>query len=182
MEWLDPHVDQYLTFQGGEQKVLEVPKHWMAVFHPICRCMFGVAMSAWAVSFTGFLFWLLMFVGWVFVCESGWRCVAVFRDRFVITTTRVFRFSGVLGTVRASVPIGRFTDSTVKHTWLGRMFGYGHFRFETAGQKQDLEKIRFIRDIDRVSAILQTITTKKAMDQAYNDWTEDEIRTVLERA
>jgi uncharacterized membrane protein YdbT with pleckstrin-like domain len=177
----DPNVDQYLTLRGGEQKVLEVPKHWMALVWPGLRMCTGVSLCTWASwKLDGFWYWVVMFIGWVAVVEAMWRHVAVFRDRFVITTTRVFRFTGVWSTQRASVPIGRFTDSTVKKSWLGQLFGYGHFRFETAGQKQDLERVRFIRDIDRVAEILQIITTKKAMDQAWEQWTEDEIRAVLD--
>lgn len=178
----DPNVDQYITLRGGEQKVLEVPKHWMALVHPFLRALAGTALCTWAAWLTGFWYWAALFVGWITIIEAAWRHVAVFRDRFVITTTRVFRFSGVVSTVRASVPIGRFTDSTVKRTWLGQIFNYGHFRFETAGQKQDLEKIRYIRDINRVSEILQIITTKKSMDNAWETWTEDEIHAVLDGA
>ena len=30
MSWLDPHVDKYILTTAGEQKVLEVKKHWAA--------------------------------------------------------------------------------------------------------------------------------------------------------
>ena len=29
--WLDPHVDKYILTTAGEEKVVEVRKHWAAV-------------------------------------------------------------------------------------------------------------------------------------------------------
>ena len=71
-----------------------------------------------------------------------------YRDRFVITNQRVFRVHGVLDTQRASVPLGRILDITVKKPFIGQILNYGHFVFESAAQVQGLNEIRYVADID----------------------------------
>lgn len=177
---LDPNVDRYITLRAGEQKVLEVPKHWAALIAPGIRLACGIALSAWAVQLDGVWVWLMLWLGWVLVGEAAWRHLAVFRDRFVITTVRIFRFSGVVSTKVATIPLGRLTDMTVRHPVLGKWWNYGHLRFESAGQVQDLERIKFVRDVDRVDEIRRIIAGRKQLEQAYEDWTAGEIQGVLE--
>ena len=76
--------------------------------------------------------------------------VEEFRDRFVITNQRVFRVHGTFSTSRASVPLSRILDITVKKSLIGHWFGYGHFVFESAAQVQGLNEIRYVGKIDYV--------------------------------
>jgi len=46
--------------------------------------------------------------------QALWRLVEEFRDRFVITNQRVFRVHGTFSTSRASVPLSRILDITVR--------------------------------------------------------------------
>ena len=90
--------------------------------------------------------------------SAGRRCsgsLDEFRDRFVITNMRVFRVHGTFNTQRASVPLGRILDITVKKPLLGRLLNYGHFVFESAAQVQGISEIRFVADIDGRDAVLQ---------------------------
>jgi Bacterial PH domain len=178
--WPDPNVDRYITLRAGEQKVLEVPKHWAAYLGPQLRLVVGVVVCAWAVRLPGLWMWLVLWWGWVLVCEAAWRHLQLFRDRFVLTTVRIFRFSGVISTNRATIPLGRITDMTVQQPTLGQWWGYGHLRFESAGQVQDLERVKFVRDVDRVDDVLRIVASRRRLEQAYEDWTAGEIQGVLE--
>ena len=80
--------------------------------------------------------------------QALWRFVEEYRDRFVITNQRVFRVHGTFSTSRASVPLSRILDITVKKPLIGRLFGYGHFVFESAAQVQGLNEIT-LRGHDR---------------------------------
>jgi hypothetical protein len=178
--WADPLINRYISLRTGEQKVLEVPKHWSAYLCPMIRLVAGVVVCAVAVRLPGVWLWLVLWVGWVLAVEAAWRHLALFRDRFVITTVRIFRFSGVLSTKRATIPLSRITDMTVRRPVLGLWWNYGHFRFESAGQIQDLERVKFVRDVDRVDDVLRIVAGRQRMEQAYEDWTAGEIRDVLE--
>ncbi len=153
--WLDPDVEKYVLDEAGERLVLEVRKHWVASFWPGVRVVLGtvVFVSAWA--FDGPLFWILFLIGLGVAVQAGWKMLEEYRDRFVITNQRVFRMHGVLNTARASVPLGRILDITVKKPMTGRWLNYGHFVFESAAQVQGLKDIRYVADIDIREDILR---------------------------
>ena len=153
--WFDPGVDKYVLDEAGERLVLEVRKHWVASFLPGLRLVLGtvVFVSAWA--FEGPLFWILFVVGLVVMVQAGWKMLEEYRDRFVITNQRVFRVNGVLNTARASVPLSRILDITVKKPLIGHWLNYGHFVFESAAQVQGLKDIRYVADVDNREDILR---------------------------
>jgi membrane protein YdbS with pleckstrin-like domain len=180
LDFLDPRVDRYIVLRGGEQKVLEVPKHWASLLWPTVRMLTGCALCTWSIWLSGFAYWAVLYLGWVLVVEACWRHLKVYRDRFVITTVRIFRFTGVVRTRRATIPIGRITDMTVSQPTLGHLLNYGHLRFESAGQRQDLENVKYVRDVDRVEEIQRIVSMKPSLEKAYEAWTSDDIARVLE--
>jgi uncharacterized membrane protein YedE/YeeE len=155
--WLDPHVDQYILTTAGEQKVVEVKKHWAASAWPAVRVAIGVVIFMSAFAFQGAIYWLLFVLGLVIGLQALYRMVEEYRDRFVITNQRVFRVNGVLSTARASVPLLRILDITVNKPVVGRWLNYGHFIFESAAQVQGLNMITFVRDIDQREDVLRMV-------------------------
>jgi uncharacterized membrane protein YdbT with pleckstrin-like domain len=155
--WLDPHVDQYILTTAGEQKVVEVKKHWAASAWPAVRLAFGVVIFMSAFAFQGAIYWLLFVLGLVIGLQALYRIVEEYRDRFIITNQRVFRVNGVFSTARASVPLLRILDITVNKPLVGRWLNYGHFIFESAAQVQGLNKITFVRDIDQREDVLRMV-------------------------
>ena len=155
VEWLDPHVERYLLLSEQEYVVLEVYKHWMASLGAWVRLVVAVPVliSSWA--FEPPLFWVLFVLGLGVSAQALYSIVDEYRDRFVITNQRVFRVHGTFSVQRASVPLGRILDITVKKPLVGRMFNYGHFVFESAAQVQGLSEVRFVRDIDARDRVLQ---------------------------
>jgi hypothetical protein len=153
--WFDPGVEKYVLSDAGERLVLEVHKHWVASFPAGLRFALGlvVFISAWAFEVP--LFWILFVIGLGVMAQAGWRMLEEYRDRFVITNQRVFRVNGVFNTVRASVPLGRILDITVKKPLIGHWLNYGHFVFESAAQVQGLKDIRYVADIDIREDILR---------------------------
>lgn len=149
---LDPQIDSEIMIEIGERKILEIRKHWMASGWAISRLAFSTAllimMFAWSpVYWYGWVGW---FAGIWFVIlvstRAAWRILEHYRDRFVITNQRILRVDGVIGSDTAMIPLRRITDVTVKQTWLGRLpfINYGHFIFESAGQVQGLDEIRYV--------------------------------------
>ncbi|WP_375433190.1 PH domain-containing protein [uncultured Friedmanniella sp.] len=155
VEWLDPHVDRYLLLSEQEYIVLEVYKHWMASAAAWVRLIIAVPvlLSSWA--FQPPLFWVLLVLSVGVTVQALYSIADEYRDRFVITNQRVFRVHGTFAVQRASVPLGRILDITVKKPLVGRIFNYGHFVFESAAQVQGLSEVRFVRDIDARDRTLQ---------------------------
>jgi uncharacterized membrane protein YdbT with pleckstrin-like domain len=155
VEWLDPHVERYLLLSEQEYIVLEVYKHWMSSIAAWLRLVVAVPVlvSSWATQPP--LFWVLLLSSLVVVVQALYAIADEYRDRFVITNQRVFRVHGTFSVQRASVPLGRILDITVKKPLVGRIFNYGHFVFESAAQVQGLSEVRFVREIDARDRILQ---------------------------
>jgi membrane protein YdbS with pleckstrin-like domain len=157
LNWLDPHVDRYILSTAGELKVVEVRKHWAASAWPAVRLAAGVFIVVSAFAFQGPAYWVLFVLGMVLGLQALWRILHEYRDRFVITNQRVFRVHGVLATARASVPLLRILDITVKKSVMGRWLNYGHFVFESAAQVQGLSEIRYVKDIDQREDVLRMV-------------------------
>lgn len=155
VDWLDPNVRRYLLLSEHEYVVLEIHKHWMASIFAWVRLAIAVPLLVWGVTSGGALFWILLVGSLVLGLQALYRIVSDYRDRFVITNQRVFRVHGTFSVQRASVPLGRILDITVKKPFIGRIFNYGHFVFESAAQVQGLSEVSFVKAIDDRDRILQ---------------------------
>ena len=169
----DPNVDQYVLDKAGEYMVLEVRKHWAASLFAMIRLIVGalIFISAWA--FPEPVYWIFFVIGLGVLLQALWRLLEEYRDRFVITNQRVFRVHGVFDTQRASVPLGRILDITVKKSWIGHLLGYGHFVFESAAQVQGLNVIRYVADIDEREDALRMIMAPESPMPEEDDETDD---------
>ena len=155
VEWLDPHVERFLLLSEQEYIVLQVHKHWMASIGAWARLVVALPVLVTSWAFESALFWVLFTLSAAVVVQALYAIVDEYRDRFVITNQRVFRVHGTFDVQRASVPLGRILDITVKKPLVGRIFNYGHFVFESAAQVQGLSEVRFVRDVDARDRILQ---------------------------
>ena len=155
VEVLDPHVERYLLLSEQEYIVLEVYKHWMASAGAWVRLLVAVPVLVSAFAFEPPLFWVLFLLAAAVAAQALYSIIDEYRDRFVITNQRVFRVHGTFNVQRASVPLGRILDITVKKPLIGRLFNYGHFVFESAAQVQGLSEVRFVRDVDARDRTLQ---------------------------
>ena len=170
----DPNVDKYVLDKAGEYMVLEVRKHWVASLWPAARLVGGllIFISAWAFPVPAF--WIFFLVGLIVAGQAFWRLLEEYRDRFVITNQRLIRVNGVFDTQRASVPLSRILDITVKKPWAGHMLNYGHFVFESAAQVQGLNEIRYVASIDDREDALRMIMNPERLiedDEQTDDGT-----------
>jgi hypothetical protein len=67
-------------------------------------------------------------------------------DWFVVTDKRFVRTWGVFTRQVGMMPLTRVTDMRYERPALGRVFGYGTFVLESAGQDQALHLIEFLPD------------------------------------
>jgi membrane protein YdbS with pleckstrin-like domain len=75
-------------------------------------------------------------------------------DRFIVTDRRIMMVTGLLTRQVAMMPLVRVTDMSYQRSVAGRIFGWGTFVIESAGQDQAL------RTIDRLpspDALYETV-------------------------
>ncbi len=104
-----------------------------------------------------------MLIGGAISLHAGWRILERKIDRFVITNMRVFRVHGILSQSIATMPLSRILDISVHKPIIGRMFGYGHFVFESAAQEQGLREIRFVGDPDARGLTIQRVIQQSGL-------------------
>lgn len=160
---IDPHVEKYLLTGEDEQIVDEVRRHPIAIFFPVVRLV-----AAFLIFFSALLVgpkagWLFVAASAVLAVQALWRILGQHMDRFVITNMRVFRVHGILSQRRATMPMSRILDITVDTPLPGRIFGYGHFVFESAAQDQGLRDIRFVGHPDERDLTIQTVIQRAGL-------------------
>ena len=165
----------------GEIPVASVRQHWMSQIKPMAACAGTLALAIWmdlkapptaAGNSASQAFWLLWLVTFVWL---GWRAVNWRRDWFVATDKRFLLFYGFLHRRVAMMPLAKVTDLTFHRSVPARIFGYGDFRLESAGQHQALSHIDFIPDADaHYRAICEVLFGDGApQDEDDLDWGED---------
>ncbi|WP_435742146.1 PH domain-containing protein [Nocardioides sp. SYSU DS0663] len=153
-----PDIGRHLLRDEGEVIVDEVQHHWAAYTRPMLEVLLAVALLAWVPVVHIDLSGVVLVAALLLAAHAGWGAVREHRDRFVITNMRVFRIHGVLSTHLATMPLHRILDITVVRPLHGRIFGFGHFRFDSAGQDRALREVRYVgRPVQRDLAIQRVV-------------------------
>lgn len=161
-QFIDPSVDSRLLTSEGEVVIDEVRKHWIVNVLPVCIIVVGACFFL-LIPMMGALFWAPLLIGIALWVYGMLRIHQEYMDRFVITNMRVFRVNGVLSQHLATMPIVRILDISVNETLPGRMFGYGHFVFESAAQDQGLREIRYVGDPERRDLTIQRVIQRSGI-------------------
>ncbi len=140
----DPRITTHLIADEGEVVIDEVRKHWCAVAKPGLELLLALGVLVLGLWVPTQAYWLFFVVSFGLGVHAGWQMLGEYMDRFVITNMRVFRVNGILSQNLATMPMSRILDVAVHKPLLGRVFGYGHFVFESAAQDQGLRDIRFV--------------------------------------
>jgi membrane protein YdbS with pleckstrin-like domain len=159
----DPKVRRHLIADEGEVVIDEVRHHWVVFLVPMLEVAVAAALLAamlW-MSLTGAGVLLVLVL--VLLGHAFWRFLTEHRDRFVITNMRVMRIRGVFSQTVATTPIMRILDITLAKPWVGRMFGYGHFIFESAAQDQGFREIKFVSRPDERDLTIQRVIQRTGL-------------------
>lgn len=159
----DPHIGRHLVRDEGEVIVDEVVHHWVVYTVPFLEFLLALGLIVLGVFAPVEIAWLPWFVALAVGAHAGWKALSEHMDRFVITNMRVFRVHGVLAQKMATMPLGRILDITVEKPLLGRMFGYGHFVFESAAQEQGLRDIRWVGRPDERDLTIQRVISRAGL-------------------
>ncbi|MDW4572333.1 PH domain-containing protein [Microbacterium sp. M3] len=153
----DPRIEKHLIADQGERVVDEVRKHWAATVSAVLELFAGVVVLLLVFWVPAQAWWVPVLLGGAITAHAVWRFFEQHLDRFVITNMRVFRVHGILSQRIATMPLTRILDISVHKPVVGRLFGYGHFVFESAAQEQGLRDIRYVGDPDRRGLTIQRV-------------------------
>ncbi|MDQ0894615.1 PH domain-containing protein [Agromyces ramosus] len=159
----DPRVERHLIADEGEVIIDEVRKHWAATVGPMLEMAAAIPVLLLLAWLPSGAYWLPLFLALFLVLHGMWRMLAVQMDRFVVTNMRVFRVHGILSQRIATMPIARILDISVYKPLIGRVFGYGHFIFESAAQDQGLREIRFVGSPNERGATIQRVIQRSGL-------------------
>ncbi|WES65608.1 PH domain-containing protein [Microbacter sp. GSS18] len=160
---LDPRIDKHLIADQGEKVVDEVRKHWAAIAWAVLELIGGVIVLAIAAVVPPQAWWVPAVIGLLIILHASVRILEQRVDRFVITNMRVFRVHGILAQNIATMPLARILDISVHKPIIGRVFGYGHFVFESAAQEQGLREIRFVGRPDERGLTIQRVIAQAGL-------------------
>jgi hypothetical protein len=159
----DPRVTRHLLIREGEIVIDEVRHHWVVYLFPGFEALAVLMVLAAAITSPVDSAWVPLTVALVLALHALWGALNDHMDRFVITNMRVFRVRGVLDQRTATMPIARILDITVDKPILGRIFGYGHFTFESAAQEQGIREIRYIGRPDDRDLTIQSVIQRAGL-------------------
>ena len=159
----DPRVERHLIADEGEVVVDEVRKHWAAIVWPVLEMLAAIPVLALAFWVPAQAYWVPLLAAALLAVHGFWRILQARMDRFVITNMRVFRVHGILSQSIATMPIARILDISVHKPVVGRIFGYGHFVFESAAQEQGLREIRFVGSPNERGITIQRVIQRSGL-------------------
>lgn len=145
------HPYEYLLDPSVERRVIRVRRHWASLMGVMAQT-FGVVIVAFVLSQllsgAGDGLWVVQSVLWYLAAAAVlrfiWHALEWWVELIIITNKRFMITSGLIVTKISMMPITKVTDMSYLRTLGGRMFGYGTLRVESAGQKQDLERVDYL--------------------------------------
>jgi uncharacterized membrane protein YdbT with pleckstrin-like domain len=159
----EPNISKHLLRDEGEVIVDEVAHHWVAFVRSTFFNVVGILLMVGTLWVDADLGWVVFLAGLGVFAWSLYEALEVQMDRFVVTNMRVFRVKGVFAQSLATMPLSRILDITVQKPFLGRIFGYGHFIFESAAQAQGLRDIRMVGRVDERDLTIQRVVQRAGL-------------------
>ncbi len=141
-------VNRYLLPQELDQRVISVRKHPAVLIAPITYALVGLVL---ALVLSGTLLrghsplLYAIWIGWILLALNLlWAAINWAVDYFVVTSQRMLLTTGLLTRKVAMMPLGKVTDMSFQRSFGGRIFGYGEFIVESAGQDQALRNVDYL--------------------------------------
>lgn len=141
-----PAVNKYLL--PHEYQVITVRKARAILLAPAAALFAGLvaaaAISATVASGSGvgvLIIWALWGVLLLWFCGKYAEWMV---NYFVVTAQRMLVISGIVNRRVGMMPLTKVTDMRFERSLWGRLFGYGQFIIEAAGEQQVLRTIDYV--------------------------------------
>lgn len=157
------NIDRQLV--PGEHVIDEVRHVWVAYVWPVTVLVLTVALAVWSLATVPVdTLWVPLALCVVLFAYGSDRFARAWKDRFIITDSRVMRISGVYNRKAAWMPLARVLDITVdRPLWL-RPLHAGHLVLENAAQEQGLREIRLIPHPNDRALLIHALRTGVAVE------------------
>ena len=142
----------------SEHLVLAVRRHPAMLIEPVGSTVAALVAVLWLqaqlprdLDVVPDVLWLL----WLpLPLRALWKLYEWSQDWFVVTDQRLMLNYGVLVRRVAMMPMPKVTDMSYNRTPVGRVFGYGEFVLESAGQDQALKKVSWLPNPDHLYQLI----------------------------
>jgi len=139
-------VNRYLL--PHERQVITVHQHPAVLIRPILEVLIGLAIAGWLTNAVAdgngtaiLVIWVLW--GLVFL-RLVVKVVEWAETYFVVTSVRLLLATGLVAKKVNMMPLSKVTDMSFQRSATGRIFGFGEFVVESAGQDQALSNIKYL--------------------------------------
>lgn len=143
-------LDRYVL--RDERVVVAIRHHWAKLIEPVAAALLALLLTAWLsanaepdASVLPLIAWWLWFV---LVLRLAWKLLEWRNEWFVATDKRLLMTYGLITHKVAMMPLRKVTDMNYVRSPLGRVFGYGQFIMESAGQDQAMREINWVPEPD----------------------------------
>jgi uncharacterized membrane protein YdbT with pleckstrin-like domain len=166
--WLPTPDDIVRSYLVSGERIIHVDKPALDAF-----LLLRLREVLLATVFFGLFWWSLLTGKGVLVpllaflaldAVLAWLVVRRMQDfytRYVITSFRVMRVSGILTRRNAWIPWVKITDLSFRQSLLGRMLGYATIRIESANEESGLKDLSDLKDPVRFNRILVEMINAK---------------------
>ena len=131
-----------------EQQVITVRRHPAVLLGPALLTLGGliaaVVLSDTVLKGRAWLVYLVWIGCGILLVRLIWKALGWAAGYFVVTSQRMMLTSGVLTRTVAMMPLAKVTDMSFERSFGGRLFGYGDFILESAGQDEALRVVDHI--------------------------------------
>jgi membrane protein YdbS with pleckstrin-like domain len=164
-------LERYLVPTEGI--VFMIRRHWLVLFRPVAAVIGGLLLVGFLdMKLEGQTLVLRDIAIWVWVVVLAWLIWALFEwwnELFICTDRRLILLHGLITRKVAMMPMAKVTDMRYDRSFTGRVFGYGVFVLESAGQDQALSVINYVTDPDKhyrqISGILFAPAQRRLSDK-----------------
>jgi uncharacterized membrane protein YdbT with pleckstrin-like domain len=137
----------YRVLLPHERRVITVRFHPAILIRPVAETLGGLALAGLLSTIARLdnTVLLVIWLAWlILVIRLLFRIYAWLEDYFVVTPARLLLATGVFKKSVNMMPLTKVTDMRFERSAAGRLFGYGTFIVESAGQDQALRNINHL--------------------------------------
>ena len=138
----------------GRLLKVRVRRHWAYLLPVLLQTFVVVVVTFVLCQLVSDELWVVQSVLWYLavaaVLRFAWNALEWWCELFIVTDKFFMITRGVFRRKIYTMPITKVTDLAYLETAGGRALGYGTLRVESAGQKQDLEKIEYMPEPEAV--------------------------------
>jgi membrane protein YdbS with pleckstrin-like domain len=134
----------YKVLLPHERQVITVRFHPAVLIRPVAETLGGLALAGLitTIAHVNSTILLVVWLAWlVLVFRLLFAIYSYLEEYFVVTPQRLLLAEGVFRKTVNMMPLGKVTDMRFERSTMGRIFGFGTFIVESAGQDQALHKI-----------------------------------------